>query len=96
MVSLKMLLNAGERSLRLLTGHIQKGLSGGVPSPPPLPEAVWINPPARLSSDRRKLQSFWMVSVQKLLTGSGPAVYSFIYRSSTCGLLIKFRRFADI
>ena len=28
----------------------------GVPSPPPLPEAVWINPPARLSSARRKLQ----------------------------------------
>lgn len=28
----------------------------GVPSPPPLPEAVWINPPGRLSLHRRKLQ----------------------------------------
>jgi len=28
----------------------------GVPSPPPLPEAVWINPPVTVSSNRRKLQ----------------------------------------
>ena len=28
----------------------------GVPLPPPLPEAAWINPPAEALGDRKKLQ----------------------------------------
>ena len=46
----------------------------GIPKPDPLPEAVWINPPAT-STMGEIAQQIAIVSVSKSLTGSAGPIY---------------------